>query len=145
MRAYSHLLGTCSPAFFAARPLAKKLRKDFPRSLQGAPVLLPARANALRRALDQFFDEQDLRPQVVGEFQDSALLKVFGQAGLGAFPAPNTIRAEIERQYDVECVGVIEAIHERFYAISSERRLKHPAVVAISQAAKSELFSPRAE
>jgi len=140
VRAYNHLLGSCGVAFFGTKSLARRLRKDFPSSLDNAPLLLPTRANTLRRALDQFFDENNLRPRVIGEFQDSALLKVFGQEGLGVFPAPEAIRNEVERQYDVEYVGTIDKIRETFFAISAERRLKHPAVVAISDIARKQLF-----
>jgi LysR family transcriptional activator of nhaA len=102
---------------------------------------MPSEATTLRRLLDQWFDEQNIRPAIAAEFQDSALLKVFGQEGIGIFPAPAAIRAEIERQYRVKHVGTLDTIQEQYYAISVERRLKHPAVVAISTAAKAELFS----
>lgn len=90
--------------------------------------------------LDQRFDEQQIHPRAQAEFQDSALLKVFGQEGLGIFPAPAALREEIERKYRVKLVGTIEDLQESFNAISAERRLKHPAVLKILQAAKSELF-----
>jgi LysR family transcriptional activator of nhaA len=103
--------------------------------------LLPTGNTLLRRDLDRWFDEQDLRPEVVGEFEDSALLKVFGQAGVGLFPGPAAIEQEIRRQYGVVVVGRIDEIRERYFAISVERRLKHPAVVAISTAAREKLFA----
>jgi LysR family transcriptional activator of nhaA len=103
-------------------------------------MLLPTETTALRRALDQWFDAQGIRPQVVSEFEDSALLKVFGQQGLGVFPAPSAIDAEVRRQYGVRLVGTTTAVRERFYAISVERRLKNPAVVAICDAARETLF-----
>jgi LysR family transcriptional regulator, transcriptional activator of nhaA len=140
VRVFNHLLGKCGISFFASPELAKKHKQDFPESLQNAPLLLPPGGTVSRRMLDQWFDEQQIHPRVQAEFQDSALLKVFGQEGLGIFPAPAVLREEIERQYRVKLVGTIEDLQESFYAISAERRLKHPAVLKISQAAKSELF-----
>jgi len=140
VRAYSHLLGDCSVTVFGVPALARHARR-FPASLDGAPFLLPTQNTALRRGLDQWFDEQRIRPQVVGEFEDSALLKVFGQAGRGLFTAPTAIADEVRRQYGVRRIGEIEPVRERFYAISVERRLKHPAVVAISEAARQGLFA----
>jgi LysR family transcriptional activator of nhaA len=139
-RVYNHSLGRCGVSFFATAPLAKKYRSRFPDSLDAAPMLLPPNGTALRRMLDQWFDEQELRPQVVAEFQDSALLKVFGKGGLGIFPAPAALREEIEQQYRVRQVGTTEDIAEQYYAISVERRIKHPAVLAITAAARNDLF-----
>ena len=116
------------------------LRRGFPRSLDGAPFLLPTENTVLRRSLDQWFAQQGLRPAVAGEFEDSALLKSFGERGIGLFGGPTAIEAEIRRQYSVIPLGRIEQVRERFYAISAERRLKHPAVVAISAAAREKLF-----
>jgi LysR family transcriptional regulator, transcriptional activator of nhaA len=141
VKAYNHLLGECGIAFFASIDIAKKYRKGFPRSIDGAPMLAPGDGTAVRRSLEQWFDDNAIRPVFVAEFQDSALLKVFGQEGLGVFPAPAAIKNEIERQYRVEHVGTIEDARERYFAVSVERRLKHPAVLAISTAAKTELFS----
>ena len=140
IRAFSHLLGECGVCFFAVPALAAVYRRRFPASLAGAPMLLPTDNTTLRRSLDQWFDAQGLRPQVVGEFEDSALLKVFGQTGAGLFAAPAAIEREVRKQYGVVVVGRVEEIRERYYAISAERRLKHPAVVAISEAAQHHLF-----
>lgn len=136
VRAFNHLLGETGLTFFAAPTLARSLRRGFPRSLDGAPVLLPGGRTALRRALEQWFDARELRPRPAGEFDDSALLKAFGQAGHGAFAAPTAIGSEIERQYAVEAVGPAEGLLERFYAITVERRIRHPAVAAVAAAAK---------
>jgi LysR family transcriptional regulator, transcriptional activator of nhaA len=136
VRAFNHLLGETDVTFFAAPPLARALRRGFPRSLDGAPVLLPGGRAALRRSLEQWFDAEGLRPRAAGEFEDSALLKAFGQAGRGAFAAPTAIAAEIERQYRVEPIGRAPDVRERFYAITVERRIRHPAVAAVAQAAK---------
>lgn len=140
VRAFSHLLGQCGISLFGAPPLARRFRANFPESLDQAPLLMPTTNTALRRALDQWFDQQQLRPKIVAEFEDSALLKVFGQEGLGLFPAPSAISEEVQRQFKVKSVGTIEDVQERFFAISVERQLKHPAVVAISQAAKQDFL-----
>jgi LysR family transcriptional activator of nhaA len=140
VKAFNHLLGECGVSFFAAERLCGSLRKGFPRSLDGAPFLLPAEDTALRRSLEQWFDEMDVRPQCIAEFHDSALLKVFGQDGKGVFCAPSAIEKAVRRQYGVRIVGRTEEIKERFYAISVQRRLKHPAVKAICESAKKTLF-----
>ena len=139
VRAYSHLLGECGVSIFGAERLSKAHRRGFPRSLDGAPFLLPTVDSTLHRLLDQWFEAQGIRPQIVGEFEDSALLKVFGQSGAGLFAVPSAIDAEVRRGYGVRLVGRVE-IRERFYAITVERKLKHPAVVAISEAARRKLF-----
>ncbi len=140
IRAFNHLLGECGVTIFGAEKLVAKLGKKFPDLLEGAPMLMPAETTNVRRALEQWFDEHDVRPNIVGEFADSALLKTFGQAGHGLFPAPAAIEEEVRRMYNVQVVGRITDIRERFYAISVERRLKHPAVVAISTAARETMF-----
>jgi LysR family transcriptional activator of nhaA len=141
VKAYSHLLGETPVGFFGTEALAAPHRRAFPRSLDGAPVLLPVETSSLRRALDHWFDAEGVRPRVVGEVEDSALLKVLGQAGLGLFPAPLAIEAEVRAQYGVKLAGRVDAVKERFYALSVERRIKHPAVLAISEAARARLFS----
>lgn len=141
VRAYNHLLGECGVSVFATAPLAERFREGFPASLDGAPFLLPTPDTTLRPALEEWFAAEGVRPAVVAEIEDSALLKTFGQAGMGLFAAPSAIEAEVRRQYRVETVGRVEAIRERFYAISVERKLKHPAVVALSEAARSQVFA----
>jgi LysR family transcriptional regulator, transcriptional activator of nhaA len=140
VKVYNHLLGESGTSFFAAGALATKLRRRFPRSLHDAPLLLPTAQTALRRALEGWFEAEDLRPRIVGEFDDLALMKTFGQAGDAAFPAPTAIEPEVMRQYRVRAVGRVKAVRERYYAISAERRLKHPGVVAITNAARTEVF-----
>lgn len=136
VKAFSHLLGECGVTFFGVAPLAAAHRRRFPRSLDGAPMILPVEHTPLRRMLDEWFASQGVRPEVRSEFEDSALLKVFGQAGVGIFPAPTAIEAEVRRQYGVRVVGRTDAVRERFYAISAERRLQNPAVVEISKSAR---------
>lgn len=140
VRAFNHLLGECSVSIFAATDQAAKYRRRFPESLSDAPLLLPTPNTMVRRAFDHWFETTGISPRIVGEFEDSALLKVFGQRGLGLFPGPTAIAREIERQYDSRAVGQIDRVRERFYAISMERRMKHPAVVAIADLARGKLF-----
>lgn len=142
VKVFNHLLGESDTAFFAPARLASRLRRRFPQSLTGAPVLLPTANAAMRRALDEWFDQEDLHPRVAGEFEDSALMKVFGQATGVAFPAPAAIAADVCRLYGVREIGRTSAVRERYYAISAERRLKHPAVVAITSAARDDVFGP---
>ncbi|MEJ2346257.1 MAG: transcriptional activator NhaR [Gammaproteobacteria bacterium] len=143
VRAFNHLLGECGTTFFAARALAPRYRRRFPQSLADAPMLLPAVNTAVRGALMQWLDRNDIRPRIVGEFEDSALMKAFGQAGVGVFTIPSVIEREVSRQYDVQVIGRAEQVRQHFYAISAERRLRHAAVVAVSEAARSELFTAR--
>jgi LysR family transcriptional activator of nhaA len=140
IRAFNHLLGECGVSFFATCDQHERLSQGFPRSLNGEPMLLPTHNTAVRRALELWFEQSEIRPRVKHEFEDSALLKVFGAAGEGIFCAPSAIEAEVESQYRVRSIGQTPLVLERFYAISVERRLKHPAVIAIIEAARSELF-----
>ena len=140
VRAYNHLLGECAVSVFGADRLARAYRRGFPRSLDGAPFLLPQAHSALRLALDDWFEREGVRPHIVGEFDDSALMKALGQAGLGLFPAPSPIAGEVCRQYDVRSLGTIESVRQRFYAITVDRKLKHPAVIAICESARRKLF-----
>jgi LysR family transcriptional activator of nhaA len=141
IRAFNHLLGECGVAFFASPRMAKAYRRGFPRSLDGAPFLLPTDNTVLRRSLEQWFDATGIRPLVRGEFADPALLKVFGQTGAGVFAVRTAVEEETQRQHNVRLLGRVEAIRERFYAISLERKLKHPAVVAITETARQQLFT----
>ncbi len=140
VRAFNHLLGQCDVTVFGVAALAKQYARGFPQSLNGAPMLLPTQNTTMRRTLEQWFDERDIRPEVVHEFEDSALLKVFGQAGAGLVVVPTPVADEVGRQYNLKPLGRITDVTESFYAISVERRLKHPAVLAISEAAKENLF-----
>jgi LysR family transcriptional activator of nhaA len=106
-------------------------------------MLLPLEQLTLRRALNQWFDRQGIKPKIVAEFEDSALLKVFGADGLGIFVAPSVVEREVSETYAATVLGRAEAVRERFYAISGERRIKHPAVAAICDTAREELFASR--
>jgi len=134
VKAFGHLLAECGVTFLAAPGLAG-LKKGFPGSLAGAPVLLPSPGTALRRSLEGWFEAHGVEPVVAGEFDDSALLKAFGSRGLGFFAVPTLIEKEVCAQFHVSVLGRTEEIRERFYAISVERRLRHPAVVAMAEAA----------
>ncbi len=140
VRVFSHLLGESGVTLFGALELARRYRRGFPGSLDGAPMLLPSADSTLRSSLDQWLEQERIRPLVRGEFSDSAVLKVFGGAGVGVFAAPSVVEDVVRRQYGVRVIGRIPSIRERFYAVSTERRLRHPAVAAISQAARAELF-----
>jgi LysR family transcriptional activator of nhaA len=141
VRAFNHLLGETGVSFFGTKALARAHRRGFPKSLDGAPMLLPLENLTLRRALNQWFDRHDLKPRVVAEFEDSALLMVFGGDGAGVFTVPTVVEREVIRQYDVSLIGRTAQVRERYYAISVERRLKHPAVVAVCDSARQELFA----
>lgn len=139
VRAFSHLLGDSEVVILGTRTLAEKLKDGFPHSLDGAPWLLPTDNNVLRRSLDAWFADHNYRPVIRGEFEDSAMLKIAGRAGVGVFAVASAIRADVQAMYGVEMIGKLPSIKERFYAISAERRLKHPGVVAISEAARKKL------
>ena len=140
VKVFNHLLGESGTTFLAGSPLARRLRRRFPQSLNGAPTLLPTFNTALRRALEQWFEAEDLHPQVAGEFEDSALLNAFGEAGLAVLPAPTAIERDMCRNYRLAIVGRTSAVRERYYAISAERRIKHPGVVVITSAARTKVF-----
>jgi LysR family transcriptional activator of nhaA len=141
VRAFTHVLGDTGLTFFGTRPLARAHRRGFPGSLHGAPVLLPLENLAARRSLNEWFDRHRIQPRVVAEFEDSALLAVFGAGGLGVFAAPAAVEREIVAQYGVEVIGHADDVRERFYAVSVERRLENPAAIAITEAARNELFA----
>ncbi len=140
IKAYNHFLGECGVTFFAVRKMAKPLRRGFPKSLDKAPMLLPLEMTAVRQSLERWFESLNIRPMIAGEFEDSALLKEFGQKGDGIFAAPLVVEKQVQSKYNVDVVGRTDAVRERFYAISFERIIKHPAVTAISDAARHSLF-----
>ncbi|MEN8131843.1 MAG: transcriptional activator NhaR [Pseudomonadota bacterium] len=140
-RGFSHKLGECAVSFFATEKLEKKLTGDFPRCLDGTPLLLPSSGNQLRSGIDQWLDKHRLHPRMIAEFDDSALMKAFGQKSAGIFIAPAVIEAEVEWQYQVTAIGQVDEVKEHFYAISVERRVKHPIVFAVMEAARESLFA----
>lgn len=141
IKGYSQKLGECGLSFFATKALAQKYGKDFPQGMQGAPLLIPGQLTVLRSRLMRWFAEQKIQPKIVGEFDDSALMKAFGKSGSGIFMAPSVIADEVMAQYDVEMIGQTDAVTESFYAISVERKVKHPGIVAITEGARRELFT----
>jgi LysR family transcriptional activator of nhaA len=134
LRVFSHALGESEVSLFGTPVLAAQYTEGFPGCLEGAPLLLPTRNNAVRTRLDQWFESQGIHPQVMGEFEDSALLMTFGGTGLGLFPAASAIAAEVARQFGALPLGTIAEVKEQYYAISTERRIKHPALEAIRAA-----------
>lgn len=141
VKAYNHPLGSSTVSFFAHKRLSAKYSENFPQILDGAPMLLPVNESPTRRALEEWFDNIDISPNVLAEFEDSALLKAFGEAGIGIFPAPTAIAAEVCEMYNAECIGTAESVVETYYAISPERKLKHPAVLSLTQQARQQLFN----
>ncbi len=141
VRAFNHALGECGVGLFGTPKLCRKYQRELPNSLESAPFFLPGEHTALRRNVTQWLHQIDVEPEVIGEIDDTALLKVFAEAGLGFIPAPLVIRKEIEKQFGLRVLLEIPGATERFYAITAERKLKHPAVVAISEAAKGNLFT----
>lgn len=140
VRGYNHALGRSTLVFLAAPALAMRYRQGFPQSLHAAPLLLPGHASAVRGGLERWLQERKLQPRIVGEFDDSALMKAFGHAGAGLFAVPTVIADEVRAQYGVEKVGEIADVSVTYYAISLQRRLTHPAVVAVSTAARQNIF-----
>lgn len=140
VRAFSHRLGSSGLQFFASAALRLKHAGDFPGCLDGAPVLMPGEDSAVGQRLRAWFQSQGVRPRVVGEFDDSALIQEFGRRSIGFFAAPGVIADEVQAQFGVQRVGVAEGVEEDFFAISVERRITHPCVVAITQTARNEFF-----
>ena len=136
VRGFNHSLGDCGVGFFATPELARGLSGDFPHCLNAAPLLIPSGINRMQDRLLQWLDSQRIFPRIVGEFDDSALMKAFGQAGVGIFISPIAIAREVQDHYGVIQLGRTDAVREHFYAISVERRISHPAVAAITETAR---------
>jgi len=141
VRAFNHFLGESTSTLLAPAALAPAMRRSFPAGLEAAPLLLPTPGCALRRSLDDWFERSGIRPEIVAEAQDSALLKAFAADGMGAMFVPTVIAGIVSQRYGLVEVAEVETVRERFNAISSERRLIHPAVVAIRTAARHALFT----
>jgi len=144
IRAYNHLLGETGVVWIGKPELAKKYRRNFPKALTGASILLPTIDTAIRRKLDRWFDVHDVRPNLVGEFDDFALLRAFAETGTGLFPIPAVLERKFRTKYGLDRVGEAEGVTAQFYAISVERKLKNAAVIAICESARREIFGPKA-
>ena len=140
VRGFNHPLGECGISFFAVPQLARKYNKDFPQCLNGAPLLLPGEMTVVQSRLVKWLDGLHIHPRIVGEFDDSALMKAFGQAGTGIFIAPTPIATEVKKQYGVVVIGQTNEVCEQFFVISVERKISHPAVAAITETAREWLF-----
>jgi LysR family transcriptional activator of nhaA len=140
LRVFSHALGESELAVFGVESLAAAYRAGFPASLEGAPMLLPTRHSALRTKFESWLQARGIRPRLVAEFDDTALLKTFARHGSGLFPAAAALAVDIQSQYGVSAVGTLPELREQFYAISNERRITHPAVEAIRSATARNLF-----
>lgn len=136
VRAFGHPLVESEVSFFASGADAARYRRRFPASLDGAPMLLPSEGSALRRAIDAWFDRRSIRPRILVECADSALLKEFGEDGFGVFPAPRIVADDLRRRHRAAEIGVVDGVRETYYAITTERRIQHPAVIAIRDAAR---------
>lgn len=140
VHAFNHPLGECGTTFLASPKIAKSLSKGFPASINNTPCLLPGGHATVRRALDQWFEGQKIRPAIVAEFDDSALMYAFGEEGKGIFPSPTVFEDEFRSRYKVQVVGRVKTVRQQFYAISADRRIQHPAVMAIVTAARQAVF-----
>lgn len=141
VRTFSHPLGECGSSFFAAAQLARSCRRQFPRSLDGAPVIVPGSDSTFRRTLDEWFRSRNLHPEVVAELDDLALASVLAEKGLGVLAAPDVIANELRQRYTLQLVGRAKDIRQRFFAISVERKIKNPAVAAICEVARNKIFA----
>ncbi len=140
IRAYNHVLGESGISFFATPRQARKLSSNFPESLDGTRMLMPSGGSSLRRDLEAWFERRDITPQIVAEFDDRALMKAFGERGSGVFTSPSAVEKDVLDKYGVRTIGRSEELTERYYLISAERRIKHPAVSAITETARNHLF-----
>lgn len=141
VKAFSHALGSSDIAFFVKTSLARRFASNFPKSLNGAAMLIPTSDNPIRRGLEDWLEKLDLSPRFVAEFEDSALMKAFGEEGIGVFPSPDVIKDEVETMYKCRMIGKAEKVSEYYYAISPERKLKHPIVLEIIEFARAKLFA----
>ena len=140
VRAYNHPLGESGISFFTRESETLQYRDNFPQSLDGSPVLMPTMNCALRRSLELWFERIKVRPVVVAEFDDRALMKAFGEAATGIFTSPTVVESDVLNKYSVKVIGRTNEVKERFYAISAERKIKHPAISAITESARVDLF-----
>lgn len=143
VKAFNHALGSSTLSFFAAASVAKKLRREFPRSLHDTRFLMPFEGTMIRRELDRWFAAEGIQPRIVAQFEDSALIKSFGQSGLGVFAAPTVLQDQISNHYGVEVIGQAPDLREHYFLINTERRIHHSGVSTIVRVAKTNIFGPR--
>lgn len=143
IKAYSHELGESGVSFYATKNKAKAMARKFPASLDKVDFLICSDKSNQRINLQTWFEQEGISPNIVAEFDDSALMKYLGQAGLGVFSTPTTIEAHVTRQYNVSVVGRAESVTERYYAISPERKVRHPGVKLLLDSAR-EIFAQEA-
>lgn len=141
IRAFNHSLGESGISFFATPQQAKRLRTGFPGSLTDTPMLMPSGDSSLRRNLERWFDQNAIEPHIVAEFADRALMKAFGERGAGVFTSPTAVESDVTSKYGVAVIGRTDEIVEHYYLISPERRIKHPAVSVVTEAARTQLFN----
>ena len=141
VRAYNHVLGESGITFFSLPEQADSLAADFPASLDGVRMLMPGSGSTLRRNLEVWFERRGISPLVVAEFEDRALMKAFGEGGAGVFTTPTSVEGDVLDKYGVVVIGRTEEVTERYYVISAERRIKHPAISVITEKARSGLFA----
>ena len=139
MTTYNHLLGESGVSFCATPELAAKLKREFPQSLHLAPMLLPVENTSMRRSIEQWFHELSIKPLIIAEFEDAALMKVVAAEGRSVIPIPTVVLKEATSRFGLKLIGSTEKCRDEFYAISAERRLTHPAVTLIASKAKIRL------
>ena len=137
LKVFSTRLGDCAAGHFGSAALVERYAPGFPGSLNDAPLFLPTRQNALRGRIDRWIENIGIHPRIVGEFQDSALLGTFGRAGLGFFPAPLALAEQVAEQLDARPLGEMAGVSEQIYAISNERRIRHPAIEVLCSSSPS--------
>ncbi len=140
MKSYNHSLGECGVSWVASKERAEQLRKNYPESLSGEPLLLPTQNTLLRRSIEQWMEKQEFAPTIVAEIEDSALLKIMATQGLGIAPVADSVLTDVERQYGLYAVGPLAEVRMQFYGISVERKVNHPAVKAIAEGARARFF-----
>ncbi|MEZ7849224.1 MAG: LysR family transcriptional activator of nhaA [Polaromonas sp.] len=135
IKLYSHAMGSTAVAWYGTAALVSTAMKDFPKSLADVPLLLPTAQTAVRIRLDQWFEQRGVRPRIVGEFEDSALLKTFGASGMGVFPAADWVHDDLLAHYAVQRLGPCEGVTEHFFAVGTEKKVQHPLVQSLLQPA----------
>jgi LysR family transcriptional activator of nhaA len=140
VRVFSHRLGESGITLLSTAELAVRYRRRFPKSLDGAPFLLPGRTTGLRRGLEQWFDSHQIRPHVVGEFDDNALIMEFARSNSGLFAVPSIVEQELRRKHGFKLVGHVAEVRRELFAVALERRISHPSVAALIRHARTRVF-----